>query len=176
MDIIATGYALLLAHINIVSVVLGVAAAVLAGVFFTFSMFVMTALGNLAPAQGIRPMQQINVDVICWSFMSLFLGLPIAFLVIAVLALPHLAEPVAVKLLLAAFVYIAGVFLVTMLGNVPLNNNLAGVDAGEVEGNGEHSVSKTEAGMVWQHYQTVWLRWNSVRACACLFVSVVLLT
>jgi len=40
---------------------LALASAVMGGVFFTFSTFVMSALGKLRPAEGIRAMQRINI-------------------------------------------------------------------------------------------------------------------
>ena len=46
----------------------------MAGVFFAFSSFVMTALARLAPAPGIAAMQSINVVVINPLFMAGFLG------------------------------------------------------------------------------------------------------
>ncbi len=38
--------------------------ALVAGVFFAFSTFVMKALGRLQPEQGIAAMQSINVTVL----------------------------------------------------------------------------------------------------------------
>jgi len=167
MDMFSAGYSILIAHSDTVSLVLGIASAVVGGIFFAFSSFVMTALGKLAPAEGIRAMQRINVDVFSWSFMLLFLGLPVLFLVVAALTFMNLGEPLAGRLLLAALVYLIGVFGVTMFGNVPLNNALARVDGNL--GNGG------EAGGVWSHYLAVWVRWNHVRMVACVVVAAVLL-
>jgi hypothetical protein len=47
----------------------------IAGVFFSFSSFVMKALAELPPAQGIAAMQSINVVVINRWFMSVSLEL-----------------------------------------------------------------------------------------------------
>ena len=179
MDIVAQGYSLLSNHIDTVTLVLGVASAILGGVFFAFSMFVMAALGNLKPAEGIRAMQRINIDVFCRSFMLLFLGLPVVMLCIGVMALLNLTEPYAIRLLLAASVFLVGVFMVTVLGNVPLNNTLAGVNTGISAGEGERQADgsgiEPSANALWVNYQLVWQRWNTLRAFACLVSSVVLL-
>lgn len=66
--------------LDLISFSIAIAAVVMAGVFFAFSSFVMTALGNIAPAEGIKAMQRINIDVFCWSFSLLFFGIPLASL------------------------------------------------------------------------------------------------
>jgi uncharacterized membrane protein len=53
-----------------VSTMLG--AALVAGIFFAFSTFVMTALGRLPPEQGIAAMQSINVTVLNPWFFAVF--------------------------------------------------------------------------------------------------------
>ena len=50
------------------------ACAVVAGVFFTFSSFVMKALAQLPASHGIGAMQSINVVVINRGFLGVFLG------------------------------------------------------------------------------------------------------
>src|SRR5690242_17039688 len=45
-----------------------------AGVFFAFSAFVMSALARLPSAQGIAAMQSINVVVINPKFLGVFMG------------------------------------------------------------------------------------------------------
>jgi uncharacterized membrane protein len=50
--------------------------SLIAGVFFAFSAFVMTALGRLPPHQGIAAMQSINIAVINpWFFAAFLLAL-----------------------------------------------------------------------------------------------------
>jgi len=48
--------------------------AVVAGIFFAFSTFIMRALARLSPAQGIAAMQSINVAVINRWFFAAFLA------------------------------------------------------------------------------------------------------
>lgn len=139
------------------SLVTAVASAVMAGVFFAFSSFVMTALGNVEPGEGIKAMQRINIDVFCWSFASLFFGLPLATLGLGLYAVLHWSEPASVYYLVGSIVYLVGSFLVTIAGNVPLNDALARVDPNE-----------DTAAQVWNHYLINWVRWNHVRTAACL--------
>ena len=51
-----------------------IGAALVAGIFYAFSTFVMQALGRLAPRDGIAAMQSINVTVINPLFFVAFFG------------------------------------------------------------------------------------------------------
>ena len=46
----------------------------MAGLFFIFSVCIMTALGRLAPASGIAAMQSINVTILNGIFLTVFMG------------------------------------------------------------------------------------------------------
>lgn len=46
----------------------------IAGVFFAFSTFVMTALARRPPAEGMAAMQAINVAVLNPLFLGVFVG------------------------------------------------------------------------------------------------------
>jgi uncharacterized membrane protein len=52
--------------------------ALVAGIFFAFSTFVMKALGKLSPPQGVAAMQSINVAVINPWFLTAFFGTAVA--------------------------------------------------------------------------------------------------
>ncbi len=136
---------------------IAVACGVMAGVFFAFSSFVMTALGNIQPGEGIRAMQRINVDVFCWSFSLLFFGIPVASLGLGVYAAMHFSQPESVYNLVGSIVYLAGSFVVTIAGNVPLNDALARVNP-----DAHHASDE------WRTYLVSWTRWNHVRTAACL--------
>ena len=51
-----------------------IATGLSAGIFFAFSTFVMKALAQQPPAQGIATMQSINITVINPWFMTVFFG------------------------------------------------------------------------------------------------------
>ena len=48
--------------------------AIVGGVFFAFSSFIMKALGRVSAPEGIAAMQSINVVVINPSFLGVFMG------------------------------------------------------------------------------------------------------
>ncbi len=129
----------------------------IAGVFFAFSAFVMTALARLQPTQGIAAMQSINITVINPLFMTAFLGTAAACILLAVFALLRWHQPGAVYLLVGSLLYLVGTILVTSVFNVPLNEALARVESGSTDG-----------ATLWASYLANWTIWNHVRTAAAL--------
>ena len=142
-----------LASIVATAVLLG--CALMAGVFFAFSSFVMKALARAPAAQGIAVMQTVNIVVLNPSFLLAFMGTAVLSLALGVLALSNWDDPTAPFFLAGAICYLAGTFLVTMGGNVPLNDRLAAVTAND-----------DAARAVWSHYLKRWTQWNHVRTAA----------
>ncbi len=131
--------------------------AVIGGVFFAFSSFVMKALARVPASAGIGAMQSINVVVLNASFLGTFFGTAVLSLATAVLATTAWGTPGAVLFLAGAVCYFAGTFVVTMTGNVPLNNELARVSADD-----------PAAASVWSRYLRRWTMLNTVRAIAAI--------
>src|SRR5688572_2457223 len=125
------------------------------GVFFAFSNFVMPALARLAPAEGIHAMQAINVTVLNRLFLSIFMGTGVVSLVVMVMASLRW-NAAGFYVLLGGAVYVLGSILVTMRGNVPLNNALAALNA-----------EAPDSASRWSDYVRDWTRWNHVRTVAC---------
>ena len=126
------------------------------GVFFAFSTFVMQGLARLAPGEGINAMKAINATAVMPIFMSLLFGTAVLCAAVIVLALVAWGRPGSLLALLGGAIYIAGTILVTMLGNVPLNNALARVTSADASGVA-----------TWTTYLRDWTRWNHVRTAAC---------
>jgi len=132
-----------------------IGSALIGGVFFAFSSFVMKALARVPSAEGIAAMQSINVTVLNPSFLGTFMGTAAVSLLIAVLAVKGWETPSAPWFLAGALLYLIGTFLVTGLGNVPLNDQLAAV-----------SVTDSTAVTVWEHYLDRWTMLNTIRTVA----------
>ena len=127
----------------------------IAGVFFAFSSFVMKALARVPSQEGIAAMQSVNVVVLNPSFLGAFMGTTVISVLVAALAIKGWAAPAAPYFLVGALLYVIGTFLVTGLGNVPLNDQLAAVSA-----------TDPEAVAVWEHYLGRWTMLNTVRTIA----------
>jgi uncharacterized membrane protein len=132
----------------------------IAGVFFAFSAFVMTALARLSPAQGIAAMQSINIVVINPAFLGVFFGTAVLCVVLIVPALIALGEPGAVYRLAGGVLYLVGTIVVTMACNVPRNNALAAV-----------APDSAESASLWTRYVAEWTAWNHVRTAAALLAA-----
>ncbi|MBT8080003.1 MAG: DUF1772 domain-containing protein [Gammaproteobacteria bacterium] len=144
---------------NVVTTALAVLAllgsGLIAGVFFAFSSFVMKALARMPSHEGIAVMQSINVVVLNRSFLGVFIGTTVISLLVAVLAITNWGAPATLYFLAGALLYVAGTFLVTGLGNVPLNDRLAAVSATDPAGFA-----------VWEHYLDRWTLLNTIRTVA----------
>jgi uncharacterized membrane protein len=128
-----------------------------AGVFFAFSTFVMSALGRLQPSQGMAAMQSINITAINPLFMTAFLGTAVSCLFLAVSSLLKWNQPGAAYLLIGSLLYLVGTLGVTMVFNVPLNDALAIIKP-----------DSTDGANLWASYLTNWTFWNHIRTVAAL--------
>ena len=139
-----------------------VGCGIMAGVYFTFSAFVMKSLASIDTPAGIAAMQSINDLILRSAFMPLFFGTSLAAAVAVLLYAMGPNSPGGIWMALAGGIYFAGMFLCTVFFNVPLNNKLKAVDP--TSSHGEE---------VWKEYLRVWTRWNHVRtltsAIACAF-------
>ena len=126
----------------------------MAGLFFVFSVTIMTALGRLPAPAGIAAMQSINATILNPLILGAVLGTAVLCLILAVSG-SLWPEPGAPWLIAGAASYLAGVIAVTMICNVPMNNALA---AEAPDSAGAH--------VLWQRYLSVWTRWNHLRTAA----------
>jgi uncharacterized membrane protein len=129
----------------------------LAGVYFAFSAFVMTALVRSGQANGVAAMNAINSTILRSLFMPLFFGTTLSSAALAVVGFVRSGEPASASMLVGGVAYVLGMFGVTMFFNVPLNNVLGAADPASAEG-----------APIWHRYVREWTLWNHVRTVACL--------
>ncbi len=149
--------------VNAMILISALGSALVAGVFFAFSTFIMKALGRLQPEQGIAAMQSINVTVLNPWFFAVFFGTGAGCIFLAIFALLNWSGPVATHLAVGSMLYIVGSIFVTMVFNVPLNNTLARADA-----------INPDSVPLWRHYLHRWTFWNHVRTGASLAAATLL--
>lgn len=131
---------------------MAIGCAVMAGVYFTFSTFVMSSLEAMPEPEGIAAMQSINRVILQSLFLPLFFATSFASLALAVWAIFNWGHSAAIFLAIGGLVYFVGMFACTAALNVPLNNALDSVDP-----------TTPEAVEVWSDYLRSWTRWNHVR-------------
>lgn len=142
--------------------VMAMASGIMAGVYLTFSVVIMRSLSRLDPAEGIAAMNTINREIVKTAFMPLFFGSTILAVLMIGAGIWLWGNEGATGIVASGFIYFIGMFMVTALGNVPLNNKLD-----RVEGAG------LEAVQVWTEYLSHWTRWNTVRSVACATAMVI---
>lgn len=132
----------------------------LAGLYFAFSVFIMSALANLPQGYGMVAMVEINRVILRSSFLPLFLGTTLSSLILAIAGALRWGEPAALAMLLGGILYAAGMFGCTMAFNVPLNNELE-----------RAAQDVADRAPVWARYVRSWTRWNHVRTVASTIAS-----
>jgi uncharacterized membrane protein len=124
----------------------------IAGVYFAFSVFIMQAFSKIDTTQSIAAMNSINKTILRSLFMPLFFGSSIISVLLIAFAFMHWGEAGAGVTLIAGTVYFVGMFVCTVLFNVPLNNALARLEPDSVD-----------AHPVWTRYLKTWTNWNHLR-------------
>ena len=128
-----------------------VGAGVAGGVFFAFSTFVMKALADLTPADGVAAMQSINRRAPSPWFMALLFGTAALCVALVVSAIVSWDDSSAPYELAGAVTYLVAIVL-TIAYHVPRNDALAMVDPGS-----------DGAEAAWSRYLAEWVPWNHVR-------------
>jgi uncharacterized membrane protein len=123
------------------------------GLYFAFSAFIMRALDTAGATHGVAAMNAINARILRSLFMPLFLGTTLGSAALAIIGVLS-ASPAGTLLLAGGALYVLGMFGVTMLWNVPLNETLAAAEG------------KPDAAAVWPIYYRRWTRWNHLRTLA----------
>jgi len=135
--------------------------SLMAGIFFTFSNFVMKALKEIPFPAGMKAMQSINRVVLNPFFLGLFFITAVLAFILAIKSFTQWQQPYATYTFTASLFYFIGTFLVTAIKNVPLNNKLASIP-----------VENKFAESSWQAYLYKWTRWNHVRTISSLAATV----
>lgn len=131
----------------------GLGAALVGGVFFGFSTFILPALRRLPDDRAAQAMRSINVMAVRPPLMTALFGTAAACLALSTSAVRR----GDVWVVAGSVTYLAGVVLVTVAANVPLNDRLA------------------EQQLTFRDYSRAWARWNHVRTGAGLTAAALLL-
>ncbi len=134
--------------------------AVVGGVFSAFSEFIMAGLLRTDPAGGMEAMQQINRTVIKTQFVAGIMSIPVFAIAFGLYAVFVFSGPALVAMILAPAIFVPSVLLMTIFGNVPMNNKLDSLD---------HTAAGSCA--YWQEYGRVWTRLNHFRTLGSIFTA-----
>ena len=144
--------------------VLGFASALVAGVFQSFSDFVMAGLARARPAGGIESMQQLNRTVYRSVFLAMLLLLVPLTIGFALFVVSTYDGSASALVIAASALYVTTVFGVTAIGNVPMNKQLDAMNA-----------DSEEAATYWLTYVQRWTALNHVRTLGAAATAVLFL-
>lgn len=140
----------------------GFVSALTTGLFYAFSCSVNPGLSRLSDVEYLRAMQSINRAILNPAFFFSFIGTLILLPVATWLMYRFDAGSGSFYLLLAAaLVYVVGVFGVTILGNVPLNEML---DKYVIDASQSSNVNLQRL-----NFEKPWNRLHGIRTFACMF-------
>ena len=123
------------------------------GFFYAYSVSVMRGLDAVTPQSAIIAMQGINATVRNAMFAPAFFGTPVAAIAAGAVFLILGRKRAGLAMLAAAAIYIVGAFVPTFAVNVPMNNELAGVNLS----------TASQPDKIWTEYSDPWTWWNSLR-------------
>lgn len=135
--------------------------ALMSGVFFAFSTFVMKGLGRIPANEGIAAMQSINQVVPGSVFGAAFVITPLLCLAAMIGAIRQWNEAGSIYILAGSIIYLLTALAVTLVFNIPLNNSLA-----------EIAVNAPGGADFWINYRNSWNWWNHVRTVGSLASTV----
>jgi uncharacterized membrane protein len=148
-----------------VTVLAALGSAVVGGVMYAFSTFVMSGLDRATPSQAVAAMQGINVTAVRPGLMIPFMGTALLSVALVIIGFVRHGRPGSWLLVAGGLVYLIGTFVVTVAYNVPRNDSLALIDP-----------DSAGAAARWATYYRDWTLANHVRtltslAAAGLFVA-----
>lgn len=148
---------------NILLIVTATTTALMAGLFFSYSISVSLGLGKLNDKEFLNAMQNINREIQNMPFFICFFG---TLLLLPITSFVHYKQPSFLLLLTATLFYSLGVFAVTAFVNVPLNNKLELFDL--------TNTTNASAKQMRNIFEDRWNFWNNIRSlsslCSLFFV------
>ncbi|WP_118975611.1 anthrone oxygenase family protein [Taibaiella koreensis] len=142
--------------------------ALMAGLFYSWSVSVTPGIGRLQDAAYLKAFQEMNRAILNPVFLSCFMGTALLLPAATILHYKEVMRPRFWLLAGATLCYLIGVMGVTMMGNVPMNNSL---DVFPVETASLEALAQKRAS-----FEGPWNRLNTIRTvCATLSVLLVVL-
>ena len=130
-------------------------AALMAGLFYAWSISVMPGLKRVSDANFIAAMQAMNRAILNPAFFIIFLGSIVVLPLTAFMYYSAMPSTQFWYIAFAALLYLSGTIAVTFFGNVPLNNAL---EAFQLTSATDEEVKKQRAA-----FEQRWTNLNLVR-------------
>jgi len=139
---------------NIVFIALILLTGISAGLCFTWSNAVTTGIGRLDDLGYLSAFQQMNRTILNPMFFIVFFG-PLLLNLVNIYLFKSASSTILWLLILATVIYFLGVVLITIFGNVPLNEMLDKTDL--------NSASDEELRNLRKTFEVKWNRLHLIR-------------
>ncbi|MDG1351278.1 MAG: DUF1772 domain-containing protein [Crocinitomicaceae bacterium] len=139
----------------------------MAGIFFTWSNAVKPGIGKLSDLEYLRALQSMNREILNIPFKIVFLGSLITLISVPIFYINLCAENIFWLFISAFVIYLLGVFTVTILGNIPLNELLDNTSL--------DNISINEAKALRKSIEVKWNNFNLVRSVSSSLTFVLLI-
>lgn len=151
----------------IVLVLTATMAALVAGLFYSWSCSVIPGLSRLSDKNYLAAMQSINKAILNPVFFVSFIG---TLVLLPLSTYQFFVRPLSIQfwlLAIATLIYTIGVFGVTVFGNVPLNDQLAAFNLS--------SAGPTEIAAHRMQFEGTWTNFNTLRTISAVSVLVLVI-
>ena len=111
----------------IILLVATISTGLMAGLFFIWTNTIKPGIGKLSDPVYLESFQSMNKVILNPTFLALFMG-SMLFLIMSTVLNYNNSSIVFKLILLSTLIYFFGTFLMTIVGNVPLNNLLEKTD------------------------------------------------
>jgi uncharacterized membrane protein len=133
------------------------ASGLIAGLFYAYACSVMPGLHGADDRTVVEAMQRIHVAILNGWFFATFLGAPLLIVLAGILHLVGGGGARTLPWIVAGFVGIAVMWVITVTVNVPLNDALVAAGAPE---------RAVDLPAVRAAFEATWVHWNIARAVA----------
>ena len=128
-----------------------------AGLCFTWTNAVTTGLARLNDIGYMEAFQAMNRSILNPAFFAVFFG-PVLAITASAFLYKSQSTPILWMLIVAALLYFLGVALVTIFGNVPINEVLDSTDLSQINQDDAHSLR--------MRFENQWTRLHLIRTYA----------
>ena len=136
----------------------------MAGIFFTWSNAVKPGIGKLSDIEYLKALQSMNRVILNNTFKFIFAGSIFCVLLVPLFYLNLYPKNIFWLLALISLIYLVGVFIITIKGNIPLNEIL---DKTNLE-----SISIQEVANLRTSIES---KWNSLNLIRCISSAITFL-
>lgn len=144
--------------LNIILFLSALLSGLVAGLFYGYDCSVIKGLGNLNDREYLSAFQSINKAILNPYFFASFMGCLLLLPIATWSSFNQLPAICFYLLLSSAIVYLVAVFVVTIFGNVPLNEQLAAMDL--------NALSETDITAARKHFENKWNGFHRFRTIA----------